>query len=96
MGHAVTRNAVHCLTCDTTIESVHRHDFKWCNCPTDGETMVAVDGGTAYSRRCWGVKAKWRELTDLDPSQSMSVVNATPEKDRTPAALPGLRVDDYD
>lgn len=57
-------NAVRCLTCDTVIESTHRHDFKWCNCPHGSGTEVAVDGGSAYSKRCFGNDARWEEIEE--------------------------------
>ncbi len=41
-------NKVRCLFCNTVIESVHRHDFKWCACEA-----VAVDGGCEYLKRVW-------------------------------------------
>lgn len=42
----ILRNSAKCLTCDTEIESVHRHDFKACQC---GDLFV--DGGKDYIRR---------------------------------------------
>ena len=36
---------IKCLKCGDIIESVHRHDFKWCSCQS-----VAVDGGKDYTR----------------------------------------------
>lgn len=41
----ITRNLIRCRKCNTIIESVHRHDFKWCPC---GQTYV--DGGKDYVR----------------------------------------------
>lgn len=41
-------NKIRCDACDDEIESVHRHDFKFCGCG-----RVAVDGGKDYLRRCW-------------------------------------------
>jgi len=32
--------------CDDVVESVHRHDFKWCKCGA-----MAVDGGKSYIKR---------------------------------------------
>jgi hypothetical protein len=34
-----------CLLCGDTIQSYHRHDFKWCSCKN-----IFVDGGTDYFR----------------------------------------------
>ena len=39
------RNAIKCNHCGDVIESIHRHDFKWCKCKT-----VYVDGGLDYCR----------------------------------------------
>lgn len=41
------RNAIHCLACDTVLESKHRHDFVVCLC----SNQSFVDGGLSYSRR---------------------------------------------
>ena len=42
------RNRIRCHSCDTIIESTHRHDFVVCPCEA-----VAVDGGTDYRRILW-------------------------------------------
>ncbi len=42
----IIHNAIRCRRCDDVIESLHRHDFKWCRCGA-----VAVDGGHEYLRR---------------------------------------------
>lgn len=42
----IERNSAKCLDCGDEIESVHRHDFKWCSCGN-----LAVDGGKDYRRR---------------------------------------------
>lgn len=34
---------VKCKHCGDIIQSMHRHDFKYCSCKT-----IAVDGGSAY------------------------------------------------
>ena len=34
-----------CLLCNNTIQSQHRHDFKWCSCKN-----IFVDGGEDYFR----------------------------------------------
>lgn len=57
------RNAVHCNHCDTTIESLHRHDFRRCRC-TDDDTAVWVDGGFDYTRRMWGDHANYTEIDE--------------------------------
>ena len=45
---AIVKNAIKCNHCQEVIESVHRHDFKWCGCKT-----VAVDGGKDYLKRAF-------------------------------------------
>jgi len=42
----IIRNAAKCKRCHDEIESMYRHDFKFCKCGA-----VAVDGGHAYIRR---------------------------------------------
>jgi hypothetical protein len=58
---------LHCLTCDTTIFSEHRHDFKYCKCPkntgSDRDTAVFVDGGKDYFRIGFGSVAAY-EVVD--------------------------------
>jgi hypothetical protein len=39
------RNAFKCKKCNTVIESIHRHDFKYCECGS-----VFIDGGLDYQR----------------------------------------------
>ena len=42
----IKHNRAKCLQCGDIIESVHRHDFKFCSC-----RKLAVDGGLDYIRR---------------------------------------------
>lgn len=37
---------IRCLSCNTTLESTYRHDFKQCKCPNE----AMVDGGLDYCR----------------------------------------------
>lgn len=43
---AIKRNAAKCLKCNSTIESMHVHDFRYCKCQS-----IFVDGGKEYIRR---------------------------------------------
>jgi len=52
----IITNKVKCNVCNDIIESIHRHDFKWCKCGN-----IAVDGGKDYLRRVGNV----REYTEL-------------------------------
>lgn len=51
------RNAVRCLGCDTVVESMHRHDFRTCECGN-----VSVDGGLLYARVVFATDAKWERV----------------------------------
>jgi hypothetical protein len=62
----IIRNAVYCKVCDTLIESTHRHDFKYCNCPEGSKTRVAVDGGHVYLKRLLGPLAQYKELSETE------------------------------
>jgi tRNA(Ile2) C34 agmatinyltransferase TiaS len=55
----LTRNAVCCDKCGEVIESLHRHDFKWCSCGS-----VAVDGGLDYTKRATQEGATFTELSE--------------------------------
>jgi len=46
MERKIIRNAARCRQCGDEIESLFRHDFKWCSC---GD--IFVDGGFDYLRR---------------------------------------------
>jgi len=55
----LTRNAVRCDQCREVIESLHRHDFKWCSCKS-----VAVDGGLDYRKRSTKDGASFTEMSE--------------------------------
>ena len=44
-----TRHAIQCKKCLETIESKHRHDFKYCSC-----RAVGIDGGISAGNRILG------------------------------------------
>ena len=46
-----TRHAIQCKKCLETIESKHRHDFKYCSCGA-----VGIDGGISAGNRILGNK----------------------------------------
>jgi hypothetical protein len=46
----IKRNALQCAHCLSIIESVHRHDFKYCACG-----RIFIDGGKDYVR--YGAKS---------------------------------------
>ncbi len=67
MNKRLTRNAIRCLSCDTVIESTHRHDFVTCPCG-----MVSVDGGLAYERVLWSDKGKgFEELYEYEAESDL-------------------------
>ena len=51
-------NQAKCLKCNDVITSSHRHDFVWCSCK-----RLAVDGGSAYSKRLFNKIDEWEELS---------------------------------
>ena len=51
-------NKIRSKKCGVVIESIYRHDFKFCKCGA-----VAVDGGKDYLRRC-GKNEDWEELSE--------------------------------
>lgn len=54
----VSRNIIRCNLCKDEIESIHRHDFKWCKCKS-----VAVDGGTYYLKRLGNLE-DWTDISE--------------------------------
>lgn len=58
----IERNSAICLSCNTEIESVHRHDFKYCKCGN-----LAVDGGHEYLRRVYAPGALWKDTSITRP-----------------------------
>lgn len=61
----LVRNSARCDLCGDEIESTHRHDYVACSCG-----HVAVDGGLAYARRCWGMTggqaASWTDTSKYE------------------------------
>jgi hypothetical protein len=53
----IISNKIKCLYCKDIIESVDRHDFKYCSCES-----VFVDGGKDYLRR-GGELGSYEELS---------------------------------
>jgi len=51
-------NKIRCKKCKDVIESLYRHDLKWCKCGA-----VAVDGGPDYLKRI-GAYGDWTELSE--------------------------------
>ena len=48
---------VKCLSCDDVIQSLYRHDFKWCKCQS-----IAVDGGGDYLKMSYKPDARYEVL----------------------------------
>lgn len=57
----IKTNKIQCTKCGDVIESVHRHDFKWCKCKS-----VAVDGGKDYLKRSGG---PWKDMSEIKPDR---------------------------
>ena len=50
-------NKVECLLCKDIIQSMHRHDFKWCKCKS-----IAVDGGADYLKLSYTKNARYKVI----------------------------------
>ena len=57
-------NKIKCKKCGDIIESIYRHDFKYCKCGA-----VAVDGGKEYLRRL-GFKDDYEELSEVEKTKN--------------------------
>jgi tRNA(Ile2) C34 agmatinyltransferase TiaS len=53
-------NKIQCRRCGDIIESMNRHDFKWCKCGS-----VAVDGGKEYLKRCTKEGITYTDLSEV-------------------------------
>jgi hypothetical protein len=42
------KNIIKCKSCGDVIQSIHTHDFKWCECG-----KIAIDGGLSYGKRIY-------------------------------------------
>jgi hypothetical protein len=59
-----TKHAIQCRKCLETIESKHRHDFRYCSCGA-----VGIDGGISAGNRILG------DLSNIDnKSRYMAMV----------------------
>lgn len=50
---------VKCLKCNDIIQSMYRHDFKWCSCKN-----IAVDGGGDYLKMSYQTGAQYEILQE--------------------------------
>lgn len=57
----IKRNAAHCLSCNTIIESQYTHEWVSCDCGN-----VFVDGGKSYIRRGIKDKSMYIDLTEFE------------------------------
>lgn len=63
-NHIKAPNKVHCLNCDTVIQSMFRHDFVSCKCGYESQNGVTTDGGYDYFHFGWGNNAKYEIIED--------------------------------
>ena len=74
-----TRHAIQCKKCLETIESKHRHDFKYCSCKA-----VGIDGGIAAGNRIIG------ELSNIENRSMYCAII-----DKKKIWLPQAAIDEY-
>ena len=55
---------VKCTNCNTTMQSMHRHDFVSCRC----SNQTFVDGGSDYLR-CGGVDLRFVTVVEDDGTE---------------------------
>ena len=56
---------IKCMKCEDTIQSMFRHDFKWCKCKS-----IAIDGGRDYTKISYHDDAFYEFVEDLNVSNS--------------------------
>lgn len=66
MKQRLVKSAIKCLTCNTEVESTHRHDFARCQCPSDSDTAISIDGGLMYRRIGYGIKAEFEDISEWE------------------------------
>ena len=55
---------IQCLNCGDIIQSMFRHDFKWCACKS-----IAVDGGGDYLKMTYTDGAQYLRLEEEDDAE---------------------------
>lgn len=60
------RNRAKCRSCDTIIESRHRHDYVTCKCGA-----ISVDGGTDYFRWVYDLPENFIIIEDDDSEKGL-------------------------
>ena len=71
-----TRHGLHCRICDTRIFSLHRHDFRTCNCDLLSRTQIFVDGGSDYFRSGIGDEAIYDHI-EMPIEEVEALMNAS-------------------
>tara|TARA_Y100000310_G_C20139359_1_gene559545 strand:- start:33 stop:266 length:234 start_codon:yes stop_codon:yes gene_type:complete len=56
---------VQCLQCGDVIQSMFRHDFKWCACKS-----IAVDGGGDYLKMSYTEGSEYKVLEKEDNAEN--------------------------
>lgn len=60
----IIHNKIKCKKCGDIIESMYRHDFKWCSCG-----QCAVDGGQDYLSRSYAGKSPEESYEELSETE---------------------------
>lgn len=60
----IIHNRIKCKKCGDIIESMNRHDFKWCSCG-----QCAVDGGHDYLKRSYTGKSPEESYEELSETK---------------------------
>lgn len=60
----IIHNKIKCKKCGDIIESMYRHDFKWCSCG-----QCAVDGGHDYLCRSYAGNSPEESYEELSETE---------------------------
>ena len=66
MKRILVRSAVRCLVCGVVIESKHRRDYVKCECPSDSDTSVTIDGGLLYQKIGYGIRSEFEDISEWE------------------------------
>jgi len=65
-----------CLHCNTCIQSLYRHDFKWCPCKS-----ISIDGGKVYTKISHQPHAQWTWVDSEEDINNATLVGPRDTKD---------------
>jgi hypothetical protein len=58
---------IKCMKCEDVIQSMYRHDFKWCKCKS-----IAIDGGGDYTKISYDEDVEYELLEENNAKNTES------------------------